>query len=92
LLHVDLFVGHVVPVDLELGDSGLFREDVSGETTDVGSSWWVLVHLWSIVFDVHVVSDSQELFSVLIRTSKQHCSYTDSVLFWQLVRLWRICF
>lgn len=58
LLHVDLFVRHVVPVNLELGDSGLFRENVSGEAADFGSWWRVLVQFWSIVFNVNVVTNS----------------------------------
>ena len=47
-----------VPINLELGHSRLFRQNVPGKSGDVGSGGWVIIHLLIIVFNIHVVSHS----------------------------------
>ena len=59
----------VVPVDLELGNSWLFSENVPSKAGDVRSLRGILVHFWVVVFNVHVVADAHELLVVLIGAS-----------------------
>lgn len=61
LVHVSHDLRHVVPVDLELGHTGLLSQDVSVETLDHWLLRRVLVELGTIVLDVDVVADAKEL-------------------------------
>ena len=56
-----LVLGHVVPVDLELGDARLFCQNVTSQSFDHGLSGRVLVHFWRVILNIDVVADAQEL-------------------------------
>ena len=74
-VRVDVFVhraghglGHVVPVDLELGDSWFFSQDMASESVNLWLGRRILDHLWVVILHIYVVSHSQELLAVLVRT------------------------
>ena len=75
---------HIIPIDLELGDSGLFGEDVAVEALDEGLGGRVLVELGAVVLDVHVVADAEELLAVLVAARQQDGSDAHDVVHWQL--------
>ena len=70
---------HVVPVDLELGNSGFLSENVPVETLNNRRSGRVLVQLWCIVLNVDVVAHSEELLAILVAASKKHSSDADNI-------------
>ena len=75
----DLLGWHVVPVDVELGHSRFFCQDVSRQAVDVWMLWRVLDHLLVVVLHVDVVADTQELLAVLVGAGEQDCGDTNDV-------------
>ena len=82
--------GLLIPVYLELGDSGFFRQNVSVESGDIWVGRRVLLHLLVVVLDINVVPNTHELLVVLVRAGKQHSCHTDNLLLRQLVHFRRI--
>ena len=75
---------HIIPIDLELGDSGLLGEDVAVEALDYGLGGRVLVELGAVILHVHVVADAQELLAVLVAARQQDGGDAHDVIHWQL--------
>jgi len=80
LLRLDLS-GLVVPVDLELGYTGLLSQNVTGQVRDVNLRRRVLVEFRCVVLGVDVVANSQELLAVLVGAGEQHGCHAHDVVF-----------
>ena len=83
--------GLLVPIDLELGHAGLLSENVAGESADVRSCWWTLIHFLIVIFNIDVVSHAQKLLVVLVRARQKYCSNSNDLWLVQLLglRRWR---
>ena len=67
----------VLPLDLELGYSGLFNEDVSGKLLNDGSLRGVLSHLRVFIVVVDVVADTEELLVGVGAGNEDTCDTHD---------------
>ena len=61
-----LVVGLFVPVDLEFCDAGLFRQNVPVESGNIRCSGMIINHFLIIVFDVHIITNSQKLLVIFV--------------------------
>ena len=62
-----LSLWHIVPVDLELGYTRLLSKDMSVKMLDCWCGRWVLVHLWAVILNIDIVSNTEELLAILVR-------------------------
>ena len=66
LVNLASHLRQVVPVDLELGDTGLLGENVPVKALDDGSGGRVLDKLRAVILHVDVVADAKELLAILV--------------------------
>ena len=90
LIDVAHSLGHVIPVDLELGDSGLLSKNVPGESLNDGGGRWVLIQLHIVVLNVDVVADAEELLTVLVRACEENSGHSNDVAHWQVAWVWGV--
>ena len=82
----------LVPLDVELCDSWSLDQDVSSELADVWFRGWVLVEFGVFVVVVDVVTNSEELMS-LVGTGEQDASHSHNLCLWNPAHIrWLACY
>ena len=84
--HTNILLGELLffPWDLKLSNSWLFNKNMSRQLGDISLSWWILNEVWELfgVCIVNVVSDTEELLSIVVAASQQDGGDTDDVVGW----------
>ena len=75
------------PFNLELSDSGLFNQNVSGQSVYVWHLRRVLIQLRVFIEVVDIVANSEE-FLVIVRASEENGSDSDDVTLGDKVWVW----
>ena len=83
LVH-DLSLGrHVIPVDVELGHSRFFSQDVASQAGDVWVLWRLLIHFRCVVLHVDIITNTQEFLAVLVGACEKHSGDANNVGLWE---------
>lgn len=77
----------VIPVNLELGNSGLLYKNMTHKFGNVRFHWWIFLHFWVFIVVVHIVTNSEELL-VVVGAGEQKSSHTNYFNFWKSGSFW----
>ena len=80
----------IIPINVELCDSGFFSENMSGQAGNVWLGWRIFIHLHIVVFNVDIIANTKKLLVVSVWTSKKDGSDTNDILLWQHLCVWSL--
>ena len=74
----------VLPLNLELGHSGLLHQDVASQLAGVYHTGWVFDQICELfcIGIVDIVPHSEELLGVVVAACQQDGSHSDCVVWW----------